>query len=74
MKLFRKNKTSFPAYPLEEYEPIIRCSICTGEQVACMKNKTTGQMHEIMLVRSPSDLEEFCTVYGVSPESIRKIY
>ena len=72
--LFRKEKRNIPSYPPEEYEPVIRCSICTGEQVACMRSRETGKLHEVMLLRSEKDLQDFCGMYALSPSDIRKIY
>lgn len=75
MGLFRRAKIAeAPLFPLEEYEPVIRCSICTGEQVACMRNRATGQLREVMLLRTASDLEDFCRRYSLDPEQVRKIY
>jgi len=74
MGLFRKRKQGAQLFPLEEYEPVIRCSICTGEQVACMRNRATGQLREVMLLCSPADLEEFCRAYQVQAEKIKKVY
>ena len=74
MRLFKKQKVSFPVFPPEEYEPVIRCSICTGEQVACMRSRSTGQLRELMLIRTAADLEEFCRGYQLRAEEIRKIY
>ena len=53
--------------------PAIRCSICTGEQVAGFRNSETGRFEEVMLLRSPEDLEWFKEQYGISGE-IEKIY
>ena len=75
MKLFqKKEKHALPAYSLTEYEPVIRSSICTGERVACMRSLESGKLHEIMLIRSDADLEEFCLQYSVKRESIKTIY
>ena len=60
------------AYDLETYLPIIRCSICNGEQVAGFKDKRTGQFTEVMLIRNDKDLEEFKVRYGV--EKVVKEY
>ena len=51
---FWKKKAAKPEYPYdpETERPVIRASICTGEQVAGFKNKTTGAFREIMLIRS----------------------
>ena len=74
MGLFQRKKSAPPAYPTEDYEPVIRCSICTGEQVACMKNRHTGKLQEIMLLRTPEDLSSFCRRYGLQAGEIKKIY
>ena len=71
---FRKEKRNIPSYPPEEYEPVIRCSICTGEQVACMRSRDTGKLHEVMLLQTEKDLQHFCNVYSLSPSDIRKTY
>ncbi len=44
--------------PAEKY-PMIRASICTGEQVAGLKNRKTGAFEEVMVIRSKQDLERF---------------
>ena len=62
MPLFRSKKTSsVPSYDYnpETERPIIRASICTGEQVAGFKNKTNGAFHEHMLIQSEEDLTAF---------------
>ena len=60
------------AYDLQTYLPVIRCSICNGEQVAGFKDKRTGQFTEVMLIRNDKDLEEFKVRYGV--EKVTKEY
>ena len=54
-------------------EPVLRCSICNGEQVAGFRDKKTGAFSEVMLIRFPQDLEEFRNQYKIR-EEIRKIY
>ena len=71
---WKKHKTETPAFPPEDYEPVIRCSICTGEQVACMRNRHTGRMQEIALIRTPEDLAAFCKSYQIEEEKIKKVY
>ena len=44
---------------------VIRCSICTGEQVAGFKDIETGKFKEVMLIKDASDLDEFKRRYGV---------
>lgn len=66
----KKKKPAAQAY---QGTPVIRCSICTGEQVAGFRDGQTGRFEEVMLIRSPADLEEFKAKYGISGE-IEKIY
>lgn len=70
----KKKAGGQPAFPPEDYEPVIRCSICTGEQVACMRNRHTCHFQELMLLRTPDDLEAFCRQYQVAPDQIKKVY
>ena len=56
----------------ENQKPVIRSSICTGEQVAGFKDLHTGKFTEIMLVRSNEDMEEFTKKYGISREEITR--
>ncbi len=60
--------------PEGSYEPVIRCSICTGEQVLCARNRNTGRLTEIMLIRSPEELQGFCAQNNISAEDIEKVY
>lgn len=53
-------------YDVENQKPVIRCSICTGEQVAGFKNIHTGKFEEIMLIDGEKDLEAFMAMYGLS--------
>ena len=59
-------------YDLSQYTPVLRCSICTGEQTAGFRSNTTGDFHEVMLIRNEQDLDEFRRTYGVS--QIKKEY
>lgn len=56
----------------EHHKPVIRSSICTGEQVAGFKDMRTGRFTEIMLIRNNEDIEEFTQKYSVSREQIRR--
>ena len=56
-----------------ERTPVIRCSICTGEQVAGFVRKEDGTFEEIMLIRNAADLQAFRDQYGIT-EDIKKIY
>ena len=61
------------SYDKEKTKPAIRCSICTGEQVAGFLNKRSGQFEEITLIRSPKDLEDFKKTYGIDGD-VEKFY
>ena len=75
MSLFKRRRAEeTPLFPPEQFEPVIRCSICTGEQVACMRERESGKLREIMLIRSEADLEEFRSRLGLPDGEIRRIY
>lgn len=54
--------------------PVIRQSICTGEKTACLRDKRTGKLEEIMLIRTDEDFREFLDTFGVSAEEVETIY
>lgn len=64
MGLFQK-KTATKSYDRENKTPIIKASICNGEQVAGFKDKHTGKMEEVMLIKNPEDLARFKAMYGI---------
>lgn len=53
---------------MDEWEPVIRSSICTGEKVAGFKNRQSGVFEDIMLIRVPGDVAEFRKKYGIGEE------
>ena len=67
----KKNARKLEYDPAKQ-KPVIRCSICTGEQTACLQNLQTGALSEIMLIRNAADLEAFQSACGVS--KIEKVY
>ena len=67
MGLFKK-KIMKKTYDREHMKPVIRASICTGEEVAGFKDIRTGKIEEIMLIRSPEDLEKFKEIYEITEE------
>ena len=69
----RWRKTDAAGYDRARKEPVLRCSICTGEQVAGFLDLQDRHFEEVMLIRDADDLRRFCRQYGVS-EPIRKIY
>ena len=71
MRLFHKTKE--PQFDSETVTPAIRKSICTGEAVAGFQNRKTGQFSEVMLIRTPKDLDVFKAQYGIDGP-IKTIY
>ena len=51
---------------------VIKCSICTGEQVVGFKSKKDGHFTEVMLIRDANDLEKFKEIYEIT--EIKKEY
>ena len=72
--MFGKRKQQpMRGYDEAQKTPVIRCSICTGEQVAGFRLKDTGTFEEVMLIRGEEDLQAFRDLYGITGE-IKKIY
>ena len=69
--MWKKKKIS---YDKENKIPVIKASICNGEQVAGFKDLKTGQFEEIMLIRNDKDRESFLNSYGINPSEIKKEY
>lgn len=65
-------KPKVKQYDREVWKAVIRCSICTGEQVAGFRNIHTGKLEEIMLIKDEKDLKCFKEMYGV--EECEKIF
>ena len=72
MGLFKK-KVAVQHYDKENKKPVIKSSICNGEQVAGFKDTHTGKIEEFMLIKNPADLEKFKVMYGIE-EEIAKEY
>ena len=72
MGLF-KRKAVVKSYEEENQKPVIKASICNGEQVAGFKDIHTGKIEEVMLIKKPEDLDRFKEMYGIHGE-IEKEY
>lgn len=70
--MFKKRKLSKKTYDKEKQIPIIKCSICTGEQVAGFKDIRTGKFEDVMLIRNSGDLDLFKEMYDL--EEVHKVY
>ena len=71
MGLFKKKKAQ-QSYDKENKKPVITASICNGEQVAGFKDIHTGKIEEVMLIKSPTDLEHFNAMYGIDEEIVKE--
>lgn len=71
--MFFKKKNEKKAYDKATKKPVIKASICNGEQVAGFKNLTTGTFEEVMLIKNQNDLASFKDIYEIT-EEIEKIY
>lgn len=69
--LFKK-KTEHKSYDRENQRPVIKASICTGEQVAGFKDVHTGKFEEVMFIKEVSDLETFKALYGIREEIVKE--
>ena len=71
-KVGRLKGTPTVTYDPKQQRAVLRCSICTGEQVAGFQDVHSGKFEEVMLIRGETDLQQFKRQYGV--EEITKIY
>ena len=62
------------SYDRENLKPVIRSSICTGEQVAGFRNIHTGKFSEVMLIRNCGDLQEFLEAYDIPEADVSTEY
>lgn len=73
-RLKSKHNGNAELFPYDEakHEAVIRCSICTGEQVAGFRSREDGNFVGVMVIQSEKDLESFKRLYRV--DEVRKIY
>lgn len=72
--MFFKKRQESRTYNHENLKPVICSSICTGEKVAGFQNIHTGKITEVMLIRTPGDLEEFRKLYNIGEDQISTEY
>ena len=65
-EMFRRKRIQQADYDRENWRPVLRCSICNGEQVAGFKNIHTGEFREECFIRDSSELEDFKYKYGIA--------
>ncbi len=71
MFLHRKKPAGPEPFDREKLKPVIRCSICSGEQVFGFREIHTGGFHEIGLVKGAADLKGYMQRYGLTEEPER---
>lgn len=65
-----KGKKSHSCFSSEEYKPIIRKSICTGESVLGFKHIKSGKFTDVCLMQGDNDIKLFCKEYGINRDDI----
>lgn len=70
----KKSKVEKKSYDRENLRPVIRASICTGEQTAGFKDIRTGKFKEVMLIQTDADMEEFLEIYDIRKEDVKTEY
>ena len=70
--MFWRKKEKKPVYDKTGKIPVIRSSICTGEQVAGFKDIVSGKFEELMLIRNTQDFQEFLCRYQVEETEIKR--
>ena len=68
----KRKKSTVSTYDTSGKIPVIRSSICTGEQVAGFKDAASGKFDELMLIRDGKDLSEFLRQYQVEEREIKR--
>lgn len=72
--LKKQKKQKRIVYDKTGKKPVIRASICTGEQVAGFKDIKSGKFEDLMVLRTEADRKLFMEVYDVKEEEISKEY
>lgn len=62
---YKKNISSTIPFDSTKQVPILKCSICTGEQIACFRDIATGHIIEVMIIRNVEDLSFLKKQYGI---------
>lgn len=70
----RKKQEKTIEFDREHQRAVLKCSICTGEQVAGFKDIDTGKVQEVMLIKNEKDMETFLRMYGLERGQVSKEY
>lgn len=68
----RRKRKHTPVYDKSGKIPVIRSSICAGEQVAGFKDPVSGKFDDLMLIRNSNDLAEFIALFQVDESDIQR--
>ncbi len=71
--MFFKKSIEKKTYDKTLKKPVIKASICNGEQIAGFKDLYTGAFEEVMLINNSGDLAKFKEIYSIT-EDIEKLY
>ncbi len=72
--MFGRKKAETRTYDREHQKPVIRASICNGEQVAGFRDLQTGRFEEVMALHSEADRKEFLRLYQLEESEVHKEY
>ena len=61
----KKKRVETKTYDAAVCKPVLKCSICTGEQVAGFQDLKTGRFEEVQLIRNEQELQAFLDTYGL---------
>ena len=70
--MFGRKRIQQIDYDRENWKPVLKCSICNGEQVAGFRDPVSGRFEELMLLRDDRDFQEFLLRYQVEESEIRR--
>ncbi|MFR8088766.1 MAG: aspartate dehydrogenase [Lachnospirales bacterium] len=59
-------------YDRIKYQPVLRSSICTGEQIVGFKDRKSGHFIEVQLIQSSKDLKHFLKTYHLREDDLKK--
>ncbi len=69
---WKRKKQDVIFYDKSGKYPVIRSSICTGEQTAGFKDISTGKFEELMLIQDESDYRKFLQMYEVDESEVKR--
>ena len=70
----KRKKRSAGSFDRTGKIPVIRSSICTGEQTAGFQDEATGKIQDVMLIRGREDLRAFMEEYDLDESEIKQVW